>query len=393
MARTPKNQSPEKEEKKSLLDKEMEKIEKQYGVGTMVGDSDKNRPLDIIPSGSLKFDIASGVGGYARGKVYEYMGWESCGKSTATLHAIAETQKLGLKAVLIDGEQSFDPTYARKLGVDPDDLIIHQGDDGGGERAYDIAERLIKTGEVGLCVIDSQTALLPKKMFDDPAEASNLGLHARLMSRIVPKLMTAAANHNTCIIFISQFREKIGVMYGSPETTNGGNALKMYAHVRLTFRKTVINDSDKNAKAVKISIKINKNKLGKPYDTFDYNINFGEGIDKIRELFDVAVDLGIINQAGSWYSYGETKLGQGEDNIIQMLRDNDTWAEGLKKLVIKKVKENGQQNITESSGESGEVGEDNNIPESTLQGGNGKSNEREEQGNTGAELQDFVIED
>lgn len=327
------------EEKQSPLDIEMEKIEKQYGIGTMVGDN--NQKLDIIPSGSLKYDIECGIGGYARGKVYEFMGWESCGKSTASLHAIVEAQKLGLSALLIDGEQSFEPIYATALGVNIDKphLHIYQMDEGGGEKAYDIAMRLIKTSAFGLLIIDSQTALIPKKMFDDPAESSNLGLHARLMSRVVPQFMALAASYNVCVIFISQFREKIGVMYGSPETTNGGNALKMYSHVRLTFRKSIINDSDKNAVATKVTIKMNKNKLGIPYRTFDYQINYGEGIDRVREIFDVAVDMGIITKAGSWYSYGETKLGQGEDTIIEMLKDNPTYADNLEKKIRKTISE------------------------------------------------------
>lgn len=325
------------EAKQSPLDIEMEKIEKQYGKGTMVGDN--NQKFDIIPSGSLKYDIASGIGGYARGKVYEFMGWESCGKSTATLHAIAEAQKLGLNALLIDGEQSFEPDYAIALGVNTEkpNLHIYQMDDGGGEKAYDIAMRLIKTAAFGIVIIDSQTALIPKKVFDDPSDASNLGLHARLMSRVVPQFLALAASYNVCVIIVSQFREKIGVMYGSPETTNGGNALKMYAHVRLTFRKTVINDADKNAVATKVSIKMNKNKLARPYNSFDYYIQYGEGIDRVREIFDVACEMGIITVAGSWYSYGETSLGQGEDKIIQMLKDNSTYADNLENKIRRTI--------------------------------------------------------
>ena len=324
--------------KKDLLALEMEKIEKDYGKGTMLGETFSAD--DVISTGSLKLDIATGIGGCPRSKVVEIMGWESSGKSTIASYLISNTQKKGLGALLIDGENSFDPNYAKILGVDIDKLTIYQADNGGGEKAYDIAERLIKTGMIGVVVIDSQTILLPKKMFDDPAEASNLGLHARLLSRVVPKFVTLASMYKVLIVFISQFREKIGVMYGSPETTNGGNALRFYSHMRFECRKSILSDDDKNAYANKTTVKIIKNKLAPPMKKATFDIRFGEGIDRVKELFDVAVDMNIIQQAGSWYSYGETKLGQGEDNIIQLLRDNPNYATNLDNKIHQKLQEN-----------------------------------------------------
>jgi recombination protein RecA len=335
---------------KSALTLAMEKIEKDYGKGTML--YDKNRKRDIISTGSLKLDIATGIGGLARGTVVEFIGWESSGKSTTTLNIIRDAQKQGLKCLLVDGEHALDAGYAQKLGVDldPTKLIVYQPDGGGGEKAYDIAERLIKTGEIAVVVFDSQTILLPKKIFDDPNEASNLGLHARLMSRVVPKMETYAGTYNVLVIFISQLREKIGVMYGNPETTNGGNALRMYAHMRLEFRKSVLSDDAKNAYANKTTVKIIKNKLAPPFKKVDFHLIFNEGVDRVREIFDLAIEYDIITQAGSWYSYKDTKLGQGEDSVLQLLKDNPGYASNLEELVLKTIKE--QSNESGRSGES-----------------------------------------
>lgn len=351
-SRTSENQSV----KRDALSLAMEKIEKDYGKGTILGDSAKRK--DVISTGSLKLDIATGIGGCARGTILEIFGWESSGKSTICSCLIANAQRQGLGAALIDGENSYDPEYGEKLGVDNEKLVIYQADNGGGEKAYDIAERLIKTGQLGIVVFDSQTTLLPKKMFDDPAESSNLGLHARLMSRVVPKFVALAGMYNCLVVFISQFREKIGVMYGSPETTNGGNALRMYSHMRLEFRKSILSDDDKNAFANKTTVTVKKNKLAVPMKKATFDIRFGEGVDTVKELFDVAVEMNIIQQAGSWYSYGETKLGQGEDNIIQLLRDNDNYADNLDKKIKEKLIENATTSNTNE-------GSDGDIPDTT----------------------------
>jgi len=340
--------------KKNALLLELDKIEKDYGKGTILGDSSKRK--DVISTGSLKLDIATGIGGCARGTVVELMGWESSGKSSIASYLIADAQRQGLGAVLIDGENSFDAGYATTLGVDIDRLTIYQADNGGGEKAYDIAERLIKTKEIGIVVFDSQTVLLPKKMFDDPAEASNLGLHARLLSRVVPKFVAVAGMYNCLVVFISQFREKIGVMYGSPETTNGGNALRFYAHMRFEFRKSILADDEKTAYANKTTVTVKKNKMAPPMKKVTFDIVFGEGIDRVKELFDIAVEMNIIQQAGSWYSYGETKLGQGEDNIIQLLRDNPAYAANLEKKIKQKLEEDARKDNT-NRGTDGDTSE------------------------------------
>lgn len=332
----------------SALDKELEKLEKDFGKGTVITSATFDK-VDVISTGSLKLDLATGIGGFPRSKVVELMGWESSGKSTIALNLIANAQKAGLKSLLVDGENSFDAKYAKALGVQTDNLLIRQLDEGGGERCYDIIERLIKTKELGLVIIDSQTSLLPKKILEEENGTNALGLHARLMSTSVPKIVNAAALGNTLVVYISQFREKIGVMYGSPETTNGGNALRFYCHMRVEVRKSVEKE-DGVAIANKTRCKVIKNKLASPFGEAEFRIDFGVGINRAKEILDLAEEFDIIKRGGSWYSYGEIKVGQGENNALQFFRDNPEFAQDIEKQVLIKYKEkNNGRSIAEGS--------------------------------------------
>jgi len=329
------------EVKKSAWDIEMEKIEKDYGKGSVVNTGSKYPKVEVISTGSLKLDIATGISCIARGKVTEFMGWESSGKTTITLQSIANAQKQGLRCLLVDGEYAFDEKYARALGIDVDKLVILQLDDGGAEKCYNIAERLIRTKEVGLVAFDSQTSLLPKKAFDGEIGDSKMGLAARLMSESVPKIVNAASIGNTAVIYISQFREKIGVMFGNPETTSGGNALKFYAHMRIEFRKSVLYEKSQKegekgeAYGNQTTCKVIKNKMSAPFKKAKFNVNFGTGVDTIKEIFEEAVDLNIIEQGGSWFTYKGEKY-QGEGTVIKLLEDNPAFAGEVKELVIKR---------------------------------------------------------
>lgn len=305
----------------------MAELNKTYGAGTIVSSNTTKQHVDVISTGSFGLDLATGIGGLPRGKVVEFMGWESSGKSTITLQTIANAQKMGITCALIDGEHSFDSTYAKSLGINTDDLLINQPDYG--EQGYDVAEKLMDSG-VGLIIIDSQTALLPKKVIDADAGDTAMGLHARLMSQVVPKLMHKAGQNNCLIIFISQFREKIGVMFGSPETTNGGHALKFYSHMRVEIRKSIDKEESRN----KTRIKIIKNKLANPFGTAEFYINWGTGVDRFQEILDHAVELEIIQKAGSWFSYGETKIGQGFDSVKQLLQDNPELYKEIENKVL-----------------------------------------------------------
>lgn len=322
------------QESKDSLKLALEKLEKDYGVGTVISAGFKPQFYDIISSGSLELDIALGVGGWARGKIVELIGWESSGKSTLTYEAIAQAQNKNIKCVLIDGEHSFDPKYAKAIGVNVEDLIINQPDYG--EQGYDVALKLMETGKIGLVVIDSQTALRPKKEIDGEVGASQLGLHARLMSEVMPKILGAAARNNVLVIFISQLREKIGVMFGSPETTNGGHALKFYAHVRARCSKTVLKEGD-DAVSNKTTVKIIKNKLAPPFRIAEFNIVYGVGVDRMSELIKVASDLNVINKSGSWYSYGDSKIGQGSEAVATFLSDNPEVANEIRTKVMNLV--------------------------------------------------------
>lgn len=319
----------------SLLEKEIARLEKDYGKGSIIS-SARPEKVEVISTGSLKLDIATGIGGLPRGKVVEIIGWESSGKSTIVQTVVGNAQDLGLKCLYIDGEYSLDTKYAKALGINMDELLIHQLDEGGGEKCYNVAERLIKTGELGVVVIDSQTSMLPKKVMEGETGDNAIGLHARMMSQAVPKLMNAAAVTNTLVIFISQFREKIGVMFGSPETTNGGHALKFYAHMRIEVRKSVIK-VENEVVANKTKCKVIKNKLAPPFGEAEFRINFGEGIDRNGEILDLAEEHEIIKRGGAWYSYGENKF-QGEATMLQLLKDNPELAKEIEDKVLLKLK-------------------------------------------------------
>ena len=327
------------EDKKKALSLVLEKMDKTYGKGTVMklGDSAVDDTIEVIPSGSLGLDIALGVGGYPRGRVIEIFGPESSGKTTLTLHAIAEAQKAGGIAAFIDAEHAFDRSYAAKLGIDLENLIISQPDNG--EQALEIADNLIRSGAIDIVVIDSVAALTPKAEIDGDMGDSKMGLHARLMSQALRKL-TGTINKTKCtVIFINQLREKIGVMFGNPETTTGGNALKFYASVRIDIRKasTPIKVNDE-AVGSRVKVKVVKNKLAPPFRQAEFDIMYGEGVSKIGEILDLGVDYDVIKKSGSWFSYGDTKLGQGRDAVKELLKDNPELTEELSQKITEAIK-------------------------------------------------------
>ena len=318
----------EKTAKLKALQLTLDKLDKTYGKGTVMKMGDQAiDEIESIPTGSLGLDVALGVGGYPRGRVVEIFGPESSGKTTLTLHAMAEVQKQGGIAAFIDAEHAFDRTYAQNLGVDIDILIISQPDHG--EQALEIADNLIRSGAIDLVIIDSVAALTPKSEIEGEMGDSKMGLHARLMSQALRKLTGAIHKTNCTVIFINQLREKIGVMFGNPETTTGGNALKFYASIRLDIRKgTQIKDGD-TSMGNRTKVKVVKNKVAPPFKIAEFDVLYGEGISKIGEIIDLGVEFNIINKSGSWFSYGETKLGQGRDGVKKILQDNPELAEEL----------------------------------------------------------------
>ena len=330
--------SKEQEAKLKALKLTLDKLDKAYGKGTVMKMSDSPVvDVDVISSGSLGLDVALGVGGYPKGRVIEIYGPESSGKTTLTLHAIAETQKAGGIAAFIDAEHAFDRFYAQKLGVDIDNLIISQPDNG--EQALEIADNLVRSGAIDMIVIDSVAALTPKSEIEGEMGDSKMGLHARLMSQALRKLTGSISKTNCTMIFINQLREKIGVMFGNPETTTGGNALKFYASVRLDIRRsTQIKDSNGNVMGNKTRVKVVKNKVAPPFKLAEFDIMYGEGISKVGEILDIAVEFDIIQKSGSWFSYDETKLGQGRDAVKQMINDNPDLMDELETKIKAAIK-------------------------------------------------------
>ena len=328
----------EKTAKLKALQLTLDKLDKTYGKGSVMKMGDVvAHDIEVIPSGSLGLDLALGIGGYPRGRVIEIFGPESSGKTTLALHAMAEAQKAGGIAAFIDAEHAFDRFYAGNLGVDIDNLIISQPDYG--EQALEIADNLISSGAIDIVVIDSVAALTPKSEIEGEMGDSKMGLHARLMSQALRKL-TATINKTNCtVIFINQLREKIGVMFGNPETTTGGNALKFYASIRLDIRRrTQIKDGDK-VLGNRTKVKVVKNKVAPPFQTTEFDIMYGKGISKVGEILDLGVELDIIKKSGSWFSYADAKLGQGRDAVKALIGDNPELAEELEIKITEKIKQ------------------------------------------------------
>lgn len=322
------NANGNSQEKLKALQLTLDKIEKGYGKGTIMklGDS-AIEDVPVIPSGSIGLDLALGVGGYPRGRVIEIYGPESSGKTTLAIHAIAEAQKSGGIAAFIDAEHAFDRFYAKKLGVDIENLYISQPDNG--EQALEIADHLIRSGAIDIIVIDSVAALTPKSEIEGEMGDSKMGLQARLMSQALRKLTANINRTNTTCFFINQLREKIGVMFGNPETTTGGNALKFYASVRIDIRRIGQLKDGEEVQGNRTRVKVVKNKLAPPFRKSEFDILYGEGISKTGELIDMGVELGILKKSGSWFSYGETRLGQGRDAVRNLLRDNPELSDEL----------------------------------------------------------------
>lgn len=324
-------------EKLKALQAAMDKIEKSFGKGSIMKMGDESvEQVEVIPTGSIGLNVALGVGGYPRGRIIEIYGPESSGKTTLAIHAIAEAQKAGGIAAFIDAEHAFDRFYAAKLGVDVDNLLISQPDNG--EQALEIAEQLIRSSAIDIIVVDSVAALTPKAEIEGDMGDNKVGLQARLMSQALRKLTAAVSKTRTTCIFINQLREKIGVMFGNPETTTGGNALKFYSSVRLDIRRvTTIKDGDTPI-GNQVRVKVIKNKVAPPFRKAEFEITFGEGISRTGEIVDLGVELGIIKKSGSWFSYGESRLGQGRDAVKKIIKDNPELSEELEQQIAEALK-------------------------------------------------------
>lgn len=323
-------------DRKKALDAALAQIDKQFGKGSAMKMGD--RPVvevDVIPSGSLALDLALGIGGYPRGRIIEIYGPESSGKTTLTLHAIAEAQKKGLSCAFIDAEHAFDPTYARNLGINTDEMIISQPDNG--EAALEIADTLVRSGAVDLIVIDSVAALVPQVELEGGMADNQMGLQARLMSKALRKLTGSISKTNCTVIFINQIRMKIGIMFGSPETTTGGNSLKFYASVRLDIRRGAQVKDKEEVLGNETKVKVVKNKVAPPFKTADFEIIYGEGVSKLGEIIDLATNANIIEKSGSWYAYKGSKIGQGKENVKEYLKSNPKVAEEIESVLRKKL--------------------------------------------------------
>ena len=330
--------SDSKDSKLKALNLTLDKLDKTYGKGSVMRLGEQTiEKIEAISSGSIGLDIALGVGGYPKGRVVEIYGPESSGKTTLTLHAIAECQKAGGIAAFIDAEHAFDRLYAQNLGIDLGELVISQPDNG--EQALEIADNLIRSGAVDMLVVDSVAALTPKSEIEGEMGDSKMGLHARLMSQALRKLTASISKTNCTVFFINQLREKIGVMFGNPETTTGGNALKFYASVRVDIRRsTQLKNADGGVLGNKTRVKIVKNKVAPPFKTTEFDIMYGEGISKIGEILDIGVEQDIIEKSGSWFSYGGSKLGQGRDAVKAILKDNPELMEELEEKILEQLK-------------------------------------------------------
>jgi len=320
-----------KEERKKNLKLIMDKLNKEIGAGTVMTLKDSPLDIEVISTGSIALNAALGVGGFPKGRIVEIYGQEMSGKTTLAIHAMAECQKLGGVCVLIDAEHSFDKKYAEALGVNTDELIVNQPDYG--EQGLEVAEKLISSGTVDLVVVDSIAALVPKGELEGEMGESRMGGQARMLGQALRKLTGTVSKNNVLLIFINQLREKIGVIYGSPLVTSGGNAMRFYASIRLDVSKSLIKDGDEIT-GNKTKVKVIKNKVACPFKIAEFDINYGEGISKVGEIVDIGSDLGIIKKGGSWYSYGDIKLGQGRDNVIKLLKDNPELEEELKEKIL-----------------------------------------------------------
>ena len=330
----------DKEAKAQALKLALQRLEKSFGKGTVMRLGDKvAEKVEVIPSGSLGLDIALGVGGYPRGRVIEIFGQESSGKTTLTLHAIAEAQKLGGSAAFIDAEHAFDPSYAKKIGIDVDNLIISQPDNG--EQALEIVDGLVRSGAVDIIVVDSVAALTPKTEIDGEMGDSKMGVHARLMSQALRKITGSISKANCVVMFINQLRDKIGVSFGNPETTTGGNALKFYSSVRIDVRRQAapLKNKDGEAYGSLTKVKVVKNKVAPPLQKTEFEIIYGEGISKVSEIVDWGTDFDILSKSGAWYSYGGTRLANGRDAMKALLYDNPEMAEEIEGKIKEAVKE------------------------------------------------------
>jgi len=345
-------------EKKKALEIAMSQIEKQFGKGSVMKLGEfKAMEIEAIPTGALGLDIALGIGGVPRGRIIEVFGPESSGKTTLTLHVIAEAQKMGGVAAFIDAEHALDPVYAKKLGVDIDNLVVSQPDTG--EQALEITESLVRSGALDVIVVDSVAALVPKAEIDGDMGDSHMGLQARLMSQALRKLAGAINKSKTVLIFINQLREKIGVMFGNPETTTGGRALKFYASVRMDIRKVENIKQDGEVKGNRVRVKVIKNKVAPPFREAEFDIVYGEGISKVGNILDMAVNLDIIEKSGSWFSYNGERIGQGRENVKRYLKENPNILEEVEK----KVRDNFAKAFEQSLGEEIEEDDDEDIDE------------------------------